>query len=151
MASEIGIASMFLIQTGLALLTVLGACFCITSHFFLQPTPHPHRPKFREADWVPSYMQMQPRRDNKKPVSAESRTETRRPSDTPMSEDKAVRFHVASHPSETLQLFSVALLAARWMQYETPYRPSRWQFEMRRPESCFKACGRLQWFLCVPR
>lgn len=42
---------MFLVQTGLALVTVLGSCFCIISHFFFQPAPESLPSRFHGGDW----------------------------------------------------------------------------------------------------
>lgn len=68
MASEVSIAFMFLIQTGLALLTVLGASFCVAYHFFSQPTPEPLPREFRSNEWgqrcVPSALHGKSRKLN---------------------------------------------------------------------------------------
>lgn len=90
MASEMGLAFMFLIQTGLALLTVLGACFCIVSHFFFQPTPVSHHLKYQNSDWGSLSVPLPPRADHRKPASTESPTETLRFRRGGISEKEAV-------------------------------------------------------------
>ncbi|KAL8429394.1 hypothetical protein Efla_001232 [Eimeria flavescens] len=76
-------------RTGLALLTVIGACFCIASHFFFQSSPPSHHSTFRDADWGPSCMQWQSREHKKPPLSGR-RIDPVAPRDGGKFEDKPV-------------------------------------------------------------